>query len=63
MMTADNQFKQIAEEEAKEAPKEFVFTEGEEVQVKGCMFTVSLINPPRIVLKAVRRADLTRRNG
>lgn len=42
-----------------EAP-EMIFSEGEEVTVKGVVFTVSLIEPPRIVLKAVRTGDRDR---
>lgn len=38
-----------------EAP-EMIFSEGEEVTVKGVVFTVSLIDPPRIVLRAKRTA-------
>lgn len=39
---------------AREQAPEMVFAEGEEVAVKGVLFTVSLIDPPRIVLKAKR---------
>ena len=45
-----------AQEAIAQAP-EMVFSEGEEVTVKGVVFTVSLIEPPRIVLKAKSTAD------
>lgn len=60
MMTAppSNNLIMVSEEEAEKQPQHFIFREGEEVVCKGVRFTVSLIEPPRIVLKAVERVKL-----
>lgn len=44
----------------REQAPEMVFSEGEEITVKGVVFEVTLIEPPRIVLKAKRTGDRER---
>ena len=44
----------------REQAPEMIFSEGEEVTLKGVVFTVSLIEPPRIVLKAKKTAATDR---